>query len=57
MPNMGGITLDLQDKIALTRNYLDQIYAKFGPDKIAVAWTMGKDSTTVHSTLCYGKIF
>lgn len=54
---MGGITLDLQDKIALTRNYLDQIYAKFGPDKIAVAWTMGKDSTTVHSTLCYGKIF
>ena len=39
--------MTLQDKIALTKKYLEQIYAGFAPHKVAVAWTGGKDSTTV----------
>ena len=41
------IILTLQDKIALTRKYIEQVYARFGHHKVAVAWTGGKDSTTV----------
>ena len=39
--------MTLQDKIALTRKYIEQVYARFGHHKVAVAWTGGKDSTTV----------
>jgi len=35
----------LADKIALSRKRLRRIFSELGPDKVAVAWTGGKDST------------
>jgi phosphoadenosine phosphosulfate reductase len=37
----------LHDKIALTRERMTRVLEKHGPDASAVAWTGGKDSTTV----------
>jgi len=39
--------LHLEKKISQTQKIFEQVYARFAPDKIAVAWTGGKDSTTV----------
>ncbi|GAB6059623.1 phosphoadenosine phosphosulfate reductase family protein [Desulfonatronum parangueonense] len=35
----------LQDRLKQSRTMLDEVFSQYGPDRTAVAWTGGKDST------------
>ena len=41
------ISLNLEEKISISKNIIKEAINKFGRDKIAIAWTGGKDSTTM----------